>query len=74
MRSKLEKALRIHCNELFTVFLNGELKRTEDDVKAYSMLMDNESMEQIRVRRDNLTVIANSLCDRICINKERGVN
>lgn len=67
MKSKLEKALRIHCNKLFTGFLNGELKKTEDEVIAYSKLMDNESIEEIRARKKHLTIIANDLCDGICL-------
>lgn len=52
--NKLRKALGQECESIFGVYLNGQLKRTKEEVKDYCKNMEECDLECIRLRKQEL--------------------
>jgi len=53
-RGKLRKALASEVNEVFTLYLNGHLEMTRDEIREHMEQLENLDIKEIRKKKCEL--------------------
>jgi len=52
--SKIHKALKEECEELFITYLNGELQKTTDEIENIKIGLSGFDINSLRIKKEEL--------------------